>query len=319
MKPGRPVAIGVDIGGRSAKLALVRNDGEILHRDQRPLDREMSAGAILQTLAEGIIGLHGLATCDGLEPVGAGVVMPGYVDESKHRVELVANLPSLNGTRFPLDLADAVPLEVQFDTDGNAATLGEHHFGAGRGVRRLLVAAIGTGIGGGVVIDGHLLRIRNHTAGSLGHIMVNPDGPKCGCGARGCLETVASARGFEAAAADEAAANPQSVLARLRAERGKLSIAEIMDALKAGDAAAAQAVNRCARWLAAGISTWCAIYSPNRVLLGGGVASIGEPLIFAVREQFRAIGQPYAYERMTIDLAELGNDAGVIGAASLWF
>jgi glucokinase len=313
------VAVGVDIGGRSAKLALVRNDGEILHRDQRPLDSAMPVAAILETLAEGIIGIDRYAGEQGLQPVGAGVVMPGYVDEKKQRVELVANLPTLNGTRFPLDLADAVPLDVQFDTDGNAATLGEYHFGGGRGVRRLLVAALGTGIGGGVVIDGRLLRIRNHTAGSLGHIMVNPDGPKCGCGARGCLETFASARGFEAAAADEAKEDPRSALAKLRDERGKLSIAEIIDALKTGDVAAGRAVNRCARWLAAGISTWCSIYSPNRILLGGGVASIGEPLIFAVREQFRAIGQPYAYERVTIDLAALGNDAGVIGAASLWF
>jgi len=313
------VAVGIDIGGRSAKLALVRDDGEILHRDKCAWGDDLTADIILNTLAEAIITMDRYAGQQGMSPLGATMVMPGYVDETKQRVELVANLPMLNGTMFPRDLAAAIPLKLEFDTDGNAAALGEARFGAGKGVRRLLVAALGTGIGGGVVLDGKLLRIRNHTAGSLGHIMVNPDGPKCGCGARGCLECYASARGFEGAAAVEAGAHPSSQLAKLQKERGKLTMFEIEDALKAGDEAAQRVLRNCTRWLAAGVQTWCSIYQPDRILFGGGVAALGEPLLKAVREQFSEIGQPYAVQRAKIDLARLGNDAGVIGAASAWF
>jgi len=318
-KHRRAFAIGVDIGGRSAKIALVRDDGIIVQRDQRPLDGTMSLSAVVGLLADGIRGMIEAAKKHRAKPLGAGVVMPGYLDETLQRVQLVANMPNLTGTPFPHRLARAVPLPVQFDVDANAAALGEYHFGAGRGVRRLLVATLGTGIGGGVILDGKVLRVRNHVAGSLGHVIVNPDGLRCQCGARGCLEMYASARGFERVANETADRHPHGRLARLRRKRGQLSGPELAEAIRAGDAAARAVVDRCCRWLAAGIETWCVIYMPERVLLGGGVAAIGRPLLRSVRESFRDIAQPYVLERTTIDLAALGNDAGMIGAASLWF
>ena len=312
-------AIGVDIGGRSAKFALVRDDGTIMARDRHPLADTMTMAAVIDRLVEGVDAMCRAARRRRARPLGAGVVMPGYLDEKRKRVELVANLPGLSNTPFPRKLAERLPVRVRFDVDANAAALGEYRFGAGRGVRRLLVATLGTGIGGGVVLDGRVLRVRNHVAGSLGHIIVNADGPRCGCGARGCLEVYASARGFEWLAEDVARKQPRSMLARLKDETGRLSGPELAKALAAGDASARYVVDRCGRWLAIGIATWGVIYLPDRVLLGGGVAAIGRPLLETVRESFRDIAQPYVVERMTIDLAALGNDAGVIGAASLWF
>ncbi len=310
------VAIGVDIGGRSAKFALVRGDGRIVGRDQRPLDGSMAMPDVVALLEEGIRGMIDAAEKAGSTPLGAGVVMPGYLDETMANVEMVANLPGLNGTPFPRRLARRVPVPVRFDVDCNAAALGEYHFGAGRGVRRLLVATLGTGIGGAVVLNGELLRLRNHVAGSLGHVIVDPNGLRCTCGARGCLEMYASARGFERAANARADLRPRGLLARLRAKAGRLSGPELAEALAAGDADARRVLRECSRWLAAGMATWSVIYMPDRLLLGGGVAAIGRPLLDAVRTQFEEIAQPYVL--LTIGLARLGNDAGVIGAASMW-
>ena len=284
-----------------------------------PIDPAMPAARIGDLLADGIGGMMAAARKRRLAPGGVGVVMPGYLDEKKRRVLLVANLPSLNGTAFPRDLASRLPLRVRFDVDCNAAALGEYRFGAGQGVRRLLVATLGTGIGGGVLLDGQVLRIRNHVAGSLGHVVVNACGPRCGCGARGCVEVYASARGFERAANEAADRQPRGLLAALRKKHGTLSGPELRTALARGDAAAHRVVDRCARWLAAGIATWCVIYMPERVLLGGGVAAIGAPLFDAIRRSFREIAQPFVIERTSIEPAALGNDAGVIGAAALWF
>lgn len=318
MKSMNRYAIGVDIGGRSAKLALVRDDGTIAHRERCPLDASMDMPVVAGALAAGVAAIQAAAKRLNVEPVGVGVVMPGYLDETKEHVEFVANLPKLSGTSFPRVLTDRVTLPVRFDVDGNAAALGEYHFGAGRGARRLLVAVLGTGIGGGVVLDGKLLRVRNHVAGSIGHVLVDPDGPRCGCGARGCLEMYASARGFERFAAEAADHEPAGLLARLRRERGTLSGPELAEAIAAGDATARQVVDGCARWLAVGAATWCAIYMPDRILFGGGVAAIGEPLLAAIRAHFSDLAQPYSARSTTIELAALGNDAGVIGAACLW-
>ncbi len=312
-------AIGVDIGGRSAKFALVQGDGTIRARHHHSIDKTMTMPEVADALAEGIGAMLKTAARRRVKVAGVGVVMPGYLDEEMKRVQLVANLPNLNGTAFPRHLADRVPLRVRFDVDCNAAALGEYRFGAGRGIRRLLVATLGTGIGGGVVLDGKLLRIRNHVAGSLGHVIVCPDGLRCNCGAIGCLEMYASARGFERVANEAADRQPRGLLARLRARHGHLSGPELSEALSRRDAAARRVVDRCARWLAIGMATWCVIYMPERILIGGGVAAIGRPLLESVRRSFSEIAQPFVIERVTIDRAALGNDAGVIGAASLWF
>jgi glucokinase len=315
--PTPSVAIGVDIGGRSAKLARIDRSGTIIERGRVPLNRSMCPDAVIEALAEGV-GRLAAGEEEDANRLPVGVVMPGYLSADRMQLEFIANLPKLTGTAFPQELTDRLARPVRFDADGNAAALGEHWRGAGRGVRRLLVATLGTGIGGGVVIDGEILRVRNHNAGSLGHIIVNADGPRCACGARGCLEYYASAGGFERMAAGEADAEPDGLLAKLRKERGRLSIPELIEALRAGDAAAQRVVEVCGRWMATGIATWCSIYAPDLALLGGGVSTIGAPLLDAVREAFRDVAQPFAVQRTEIGLAALGNDAGVIGAAALW-
>jgi len=314
---GQGCAIGVDLGGQSVRLAVVDDDGAISLRRQADVDAAEPGPHIIQLVITEIRGLLKDAGHEGFAPSAVGVVMPGYMDRDRTRLLYAANLPTLSGSDLLSRVKDAIELPVVFDADCNAAAFGEYRFGAGRGVDRLIVATIGTGVGAGVVIDGRILRVRNHVAGSLGHVIVDPKGPKCPCGARGCVEAFASGRAIERRASDLARAGPDSRLAAFLADRGQITGLEIAQALADGDEVAQRAVRDCGWWLGVGVASWSAVYAPNRVLIGGGMASLGEPLLAAVREGFQEVGQPDLTNRVTIERAGLGSEAGVIGAAAM--
>lgn len=310
-------AIGVDLGGQSVKLAAVDETGSIRVRRQTPIDAGQSADLLTGSILREIQAILAEARGAGLAPAAIGMVMPGYMDRERTRLTFVTNFPKLGGTSFLADLRAGSPLPMEFDADCNAAALAEARFGAGRGVDRLIVVAVGTGIGGGVVLNGEILRIREHIAGSLGHVIVNAKGPACKCGARGCVEALASGPVLERLAGRLADEQPGSRLAELRVERGRLTGVEIAEALASDDPPAVQAVGECGWWLGAAIASWTVIYVPSKVLIAGGIACLGEPLIAAVRRGLQEVGQPTLVRHVQVDRATLGADAGVIGAAAI--
>lgn len=310
-------AIGVDLGGQSVKLAAVNGAGSILTRRQLKIDAGQEAETLSKAILSEIRAILADAKSLGLAPAAVGMVMPGYMDRDRTRLTFAANFPKLGDTSFLADIKAGCPLPIQFDADCNAAAMAESRFGAGRGVDRLIVVAVGTGIGGGVVLNGEIPRIREHIAGSLGHVIVNAKGPKCKCGARGCVEALASGPVLEQLAGRLADEHPDSRLAALRVERGRLTGVEIADALAANDAPAVQAVNECGWWLGAGVASWLVIYAPTKVLIAGGIACLGEPLIAAVRRGVEEVGQPTLVKKVEVGCATLTADAGVIGAAAL--
>lgn len=310
-------SIGVDLGGQSVKLAGVDVGGRIRVRRQTPIDASRPAEELAGLIVAEIEAIRAEALAAGLTPTAAGVVMPGYMDRERSRLIVAANLPTLGGTDFLGMIRRGSRLPVTFDADSNAAAVAEYRFGAGRGVERLIVVAVGTGIGGSVVLDGQIPRIFNHIAGSLGHVIVDARGPRCACGAQGCVEARASGRALERLAAELADAEPGSRLAALRAERGRLTGVEIGEALAEGDAAAARVVRECGWWLGAGIAAWTPIYAPQKVLVGGGIIGLGEPYLEAVRAGLHEVGMPHLTRDMVVDAAALGPDAGVIGAAAI--
>jgi len=310
-------AIGVDLGGQSVKLALVDRAGRILTRDRQPVDAEAPAEVIQHRTVEAIRAMQLQAGQRGCNVSAVGMVLPGYMDRARTRLLHAANLPTLGGTDFLQAIRETLELPVVFDSDANAAAFGEYHFGTGRGVERLIVTTVGTGVGAGVVIAGRVLRIWNHIAGSLGHLVVDPHGVRCACGGRGCLETRASGRALERRACEVAETRPDGALARLQAETGRLTGIEVGQALRDGDPEAAEVVHEVGWWLGVGIASWSVIYRPDRVLIGGGIAGLGAPLLEAIRQGVADVGQPDATARLEIDLAGLGPDAGVIGAAAM--
>jgi glucokinase len=290
-------AIGVDLGGQSAKLGVVDAEGIVHVRRQEPIDAAQSADALARGIVQQIGELQKEASRCELTIVGIGVVMPGYMDEAREKLLFAANLPTLSGSSFLADIRKQVRLPIRFDADCNGAAFGELHFGAGRNVERLIVVTVGTGIGGSVVIGGEILRINHHISGSLGHIIVDAKGERCTCGARGCLETKASGRAIE--------------------RIGGMSGEEIGRAIVAGDADALRVVRECGWWLGAGIASWCAIYMPQRMVIGGGIAALGEHYFEAARAGLREVGQPHLTSTVEIVPAALGPDAGMIGAAAM--
>lgn len=313
----RRCAIGVDLGGQSVKLALVDNAGTMHVKRQEPIDATRPADDIRQLILDQIDALRRDAGPGPQQPVAVGIIMPGYMDRDRTRLIYAANLPTLSGSSLLADLRAGLDLPVTFDADCNGAAWGEYYFGAGRGVDRLTVVTIGTGIGAGVIADGQIVRVRHHIGGSLGHVIVDPRGLKCACGARGCVETVASGRAVEREALQAARSEPNSRLAALLGERGSLTGREVAEALAAGDAAAARVVHECGWWLGVALATWAVVHAPRKVLIGGGIAMLGQPLLQAIHEGLQEVGQPTLVRDTTVEAASLGPDAGVIGAAAM--
>jgi len=309
--------IGVDLGGQSVKLGVVRADGRVFLSRRLVVDATLPAGSIARLICDGVSCLLSEARVEGFEPVAVGMAVPGTMDRDRTRLELAVNLPTLSGSDFLSEVRRRLPLPVTFDADSNAAALAEFRFGAGGDVSRLIVVAVGTGIGAGVVVDGSVVRVRGHTAGSLGHVVVDAQGPRCRCGGRGCVEVLASGSAMERRAAELVVEESSSQLAILKAERGRLTGVEIGLALKEGDEVAGRLVAECGRWLGVAIATWSVIYEPEKVLIGGGIAGLGEPFLAAVRSGFQEVGQPAIVARTAIVWAALGADAGMIGAGAM--
>jgi glucokinase len=314
---GQTCAIGVDLGGQSVKLALVDDTGVVLSKRQEPVDVARPAGEICRLMLDQIRAVRADGQARSHRPVAVGIIMPGYMDRERTRLIYAANLPTLSGSTLLADLRGGLDLPVSFDADSNGAAFGEYYFGAGRGVDRLTVVAIGTGIGASALTDGQIVRVRHHISGSLGHIVVDPRGQRCACGGKGCVETVASGKALERLALQTAQAEPNSGLGKLLAERGKLTGKEVAEALTDGDPAAARVVRECGWWLGVALASWSVVYAPRKVLIGGGIAMLGTPLLAAIHEGLQEVGQPTLVRDTTVEAASLGPDAGVIGAAGM--
>lgn len=308
-----PVAIGVDLGGTHIKFGVCDAAGALRHAERIDTQADQPAERITERIVAGINICIGAAREAGCSPTVIGVVMPGVVSDDRTTIRFVANIPTLDGYQLPSVLAERFDLPVVFDADSNAAAWAEYRFGAGRGCDRLVMMTVGTGIGAGVVLDGALVRTSNRTAGSLGHILVDPNGPRCGCGARGCLERMAGLRGLTDEAIRQVAAHSDSPLAVYE----RIDGTALASALAAEDPAARAVIDKCGGWLGVGIASLSAMFSPRRVVLGGGLAALGDPLVTATRNAVQAVGSPVFTASVEIVLAKLGNDAGVIGAATL--
>ena len=312
-----PVAIGVDLGGTHIKFGVCDAAGELHYRRQIDTEPDRPADQIAEHIAAEVQACCEAARAANACPTVVGVVMPGLLSEDRTTIRFVANIPNLDGFALPSVLAERFDVPVVFDADCNGAAWAEYRFGAGRDCDRLVMMTVGTGIGVGVVTGGALVRTSNRTAGSLGHILVDPSGPRCACGARGCLERMAGLRGIEDEARRQVEAHPDSRLAAFVQEGRPIGGSELVEALTAGDDAAGAVVRRCGDWLGVGIASLSAMFLPRRVVLGGGLAALGAPLLEATRDSVSRFASPVFTKSLDVVLGELGNDAGMIGAAAL--
>ena len=304
-------AIGVDVGG--TKIAALRIDerGTVRARSSRPTPASDAAGA-----------LDAIEACvrDLLEPdvVGVGAGVAGLVASGPGVVRYSPNTAwGELGVGERLGAAFGLPWRV--DNDATIAAFGEARFGAGRGARTMVLLTVGTGIGGGIVLDGRPAVGANGFAGEFGHVVIDPDGPPCGCGNRGCLEALASGNAIGRYGREAAAREPSSTLAR-GGDPDAIDGRVVTEHAEAGDAAARAAIATAGRWLGIGIAGVVDVLDPEIVVVGGGAAAAGEFLLAPARETLAAtvVGGPHR-PTVPVVVATLGNDAGAIGAAAATF
>jgi glucokinase len=303
---------GIDIGGTSVKMGCFTAGGERLDEWAIPTRTAAGGSRILPDIAaslEAYCRRHGLARS---AIAGAGIGVPGPVDAAG----IVDGAVNLGWGRCDPGAAftEATGLPAAVGNDANVAALGECWQGAGRGSQNLVMLTLGTGIGGGVVVNGELVAGCHGAAGEIGHFPVNPDEAEaCGCGKRGCLEQYASAAGIVRMAGRALAADPHRPT-RLREEA--LSAVVIFEAARAGDALALALVDRVAALLGRALATIAGVLDPEVFVIGGGMANAGEFLRGRIERAYRRLAFP-ASRDTPIQLARLGNDAGIVGAAKL--
>jgi len=288
--------LGLDLGGTNVKAAVVdvAPPGRVLATDAVPTRSQDGPDAVLARVGE--LGRRVLAPFGA--PEAAGLGLPGHFDATSGTGVLLPNLAgSWVGRPIAGPVAAALGVPVRLVNDVRALTLAELRMGAGRGARDLVCIALGTGVGGGVVIGGKLHLGLGH-AGEIGHMTVQPDGPACGCGNRGCLDRVASARSIAAAG-------------------GRADVGAVVTAAREGDERARLALERAAEAVAIAVGNAIVLLWPERVVVGGGVAAAGDALLEPLRLALarRAAVAPAA--RIPVVPAQLGTHAGAIGAA-LW-
>ena len=309
--PGPPT-VGVDLGGTNLRIAVVDRDGHVIAEERAPTPLDWPAlRATITAHVDRLRDQHPTA-------VAIGVGAAGLVDRDG-MVRYAPNIPRLIRVRLREELIESLALPVVVDNDANAAAFGELCHGAARGVTHGLVITLGTGIGGGVICGGQILRGAHGFAAEVGHWQFDPKGPECACGEWGHWEAAASGPALGALArAAAAAGDAPKVLARAGGDLRAVTSVEVADAASAGDADGVRILEAYARRVALGFAGLANILDPEVIVVSGGLIELGDLLLAPLRDAFGAHleGAPYRPE-VPIVRAALGERAGVVGAAAL--
>jgi glucokinase len=304
-------AIGIDVGGTKIEAMRVARDGTILDRTRvaTPADDQEATIAAMIESTKGLVAP---------EVVAIGIGAAGMVDALTGVLRFAPNL-AWRELRIASRMTDALGLPCQVDNDANVAAWGEYRFGAGRGYRHMLLVTVGTGIGGGIVAGRRLFRGAHGFAAEIGHIIVEPDGPLCGCGNRGCWEQVASGQAIGRLGREAAAMFPDSRIAELAGgDPSQVTGVTVAAAATTGDEVAIGIMSEVGRRLGEGIAGLVNVLDPQVVVVGGGAIEAGDLLLEPARVAFaRSVEAPEHRPQVQIVPAELGNDAGAVGAAAL--
>jgi glucokinase len=308
-----PAVVGVDVGGTkiaAGRVAGARAD-EIA---ERPTD--LSSAAVLLDEIEAAVR----ETIERTGPVDAvGLGVPSQVDFARGTVVASVNIP-LEGVALGDELGSRLGTRVYVDNDANCAALAEAQFTDDAPAQSLVMLTLGTGVGGGVVIDGRIFRGSSGLGAELGHVVVDANGPECpgACPNRGCLEALCSGTALERAATAHAAAHPESWVGQLGADQGgRVKGRQVVDAAREGDADARALLFDLGRWLGIGIASFVNIFEPENIVIGGGVSAAADLFLETAEAEARERALPALAGRSRVSVAKAGNDAGVIGAGLL--
>jgi glucokinase len=287
-------ALGVDIGGTNTKVALVSDSGDVAGIERFPTG--LHQAALIANIRDAANRCRSDSTI-----LGAGVAVAGFINPAHDRLSYNPNLEWLVG--FPLRdrIAEALGMEATLEVDSNASCLGEYRFGSGGGSQRFLCLVSGTGLGVGMVIDGELVRFMGECIGDAGHVVVDPNGPECPCGGRGCAEAMVSERTI--------VQNAQS----------GATLRDVMENARQGNSQAIAALAAAGRAMGVAMASLSQIFFPDRIALAGGLAEADDFVLAEAEAEFRRTVNTEARAQVKVVKAALGWRATVVGAAAPWF
>jgi glucokinase len=289
----------IDIGGSAIKIGIVASDGSVLARERVPMRMLGEPIPLVDSIVAAIRPMLDAKSAEKNSVAGIGVSVAGFLNPGRSAMIHNANLPALREFELRGALEERLSLDCRLEVDSNAAVLAEHRHGAGKGSARLLGVTVGTGLGGGVIIDGELLRFTGECAGDIGHIIVDRKGRLCSCGARGCLEAMVNVASLS--------------------ERGNgRTVREIINAARKGDGPSLKAVAETGWWLGLGLASLSPLFSPDRIVVGGGIASAGDLLLGPARASYREHVRPEFRDATRVVGSTYEGWDGMIGAASLF-
>jgi len=311
-EPGRSLTLGVDLGATNARVGLVSADGNVVRRAALPAEPGQGPEATVGQICQVAVGLMHETGVRAGEVRGVGVGTAGSVDIEQGILRYWPNVPTWRNVPLQRLFSERLDLPCTIENDGNAAALAEHWVGVGRGLSSLVMLTLGTGIGGGIVLDGRLWRGWTGAAGEVGHMSIAPDGPPCSCGGRGCLQAYAGARAVVGRMRAALAAGEPSVLSSSDEE---LTAELIHRAALAGDQAAERNIRLTGRCLGVGISNLMHLLNPQAVALSGGMTATGDLLMEPLREEVRRRTLEASRRGVRLAFSAVPADAGIIGAA----
>jgi glucokinase len=311
---GEATVVGVDVGGTSTKGAVVSPRGEVVARAERPTDVHAGTKTIISVAEDLLARANDLRVEIGAIGVGAA----GFVDASTGSVTFSPNLV-YDDPQIADALRTRVKLPVIVDNDANAAAWGERTFGCAQGCDDVSLVTLGTGIGSGFIAAGRLIRGATGAGAELGHTIVDPSGPHCGCGLRGCLEQLASGTAIARMAREAADSDPDSIIFSLAGSVVAVRSEHVSQAAADNDLTACAVLRRAGRSLGIGLSNVVNLFDPQVIVLGGGLVQVGEPYLGPARDQLFKMTTEQHRRPKRLEVTSLGHDAGILGAAALAF
>ena len=316
----KELVIAADLGGTNMRMAVIDREGNILYRARRATPRSEHADEIVsvinETVAECLENISQLEnTSQMVKVLTIAAAVPAILSIEEGIILKAPNVPSLNGFRLSKAMENILGLPCILENDANAAAIGENWLGASKNFKNSIMVTLGTGIGGGIIIDGNILRGADGTAGEIGHICVEPFGAVCGCGSRGCVEQYASATAIVRLVRELEGTYPKSLLP----EKSKFSSQEIYEAGIQGDELALEVFRRQGFYLGIALAGLINVLNTEVIVIGGGAAAGWDLFAPQMFEQIRQRTYREPSKRAKIVRAALGDDAGILGAARLAF
>lgn len=306
--------LAADFGGTHLRAAIVHESGEIVFRQERPTHSSGTPQGVITQIVDMLVET---VEASGVTPDAACIATAGLINANEGKVILAPNVPGFRNLVLTTPVAERLGIPAYIENDASAAALGEFRFGAGKGTRHLLHATLGTGIGGGIVVDGKLYRGASGLAGEIGHIIVNPAGPKCNCGSRGCLEAMVSGVAFAGRAAKLLGERKSPVLHEI-VGYGEPTAEHLYEAASRGDITCEAEIRHGGHLLGLGLGSLVNVLNPDAVTLSGGLLAMGEMLVGPMRAAMYSLAYGPAAGTL-LRTSELGEDSGLLGAAAVAF